>query len=102
MNLDIKRTQHAGAIWKFAYEYSLVVFCFSLRTFDPCTILSWMISLIVAHFTDVVLIFNRELDRLNITEPQRRGAILRENVESGLLLSPSNSQRIWLQIFRSA
>ena len=51
---------------------------------------------------DVELIIHREVDRVNITEPQRRGAILRENAESGLFLNPSGRQGLGLKVVRSA
>jgi hypothetical protein len=51
---------------------------------------------------DVELIIHREVDRVNVTEPQRRGAILRENAESGLFLNPSGGQGFGLKVVRSA
>jgi len=51
---------------------------------------------------DVELIIHREVDRVNVTEPQRRGAILRENAESGLFFNPSGCQGLGLKVVRSA
>jgi hypothetical protein len=39
---------------------------------------------------------------VNVTEPQRRGAILRENAESGLFFNPSGCQGLGLKVVRSA
>ena len=51
--------------------------------------------------TDVELIIHREVDRVDVTEPQRRRAILRENAESGLFFYPSGCQRHGLKVTRS-
>ena len=42
------------------------------------------------------------MDRVNVTEPQRRYAILRENAERGLFLDPSGCQGLGLKVLGSA
>lgn len=39
---------------------------------------------------------------MNVTEPQRRGGVLRENAESRLFLNPSGCQGLGLKVVGSA